>query len=131
MIIEINDDNIKNLNFVNLDIEVIISELNNNPFGKYLFYVLDNTLVGYLYYSDIYDRIEINDFLIFDEFKRNGYGFKLINYLIAKDKDISLEVNSLNVPAISLYKKVGFKEVAIRKNYYNGVDGILMVYEKK
>ena len=37
-----------------------------------------------------------------------------------------LEVNKENTYAIKLYKKVGFKEVAIRKNYYDGVDGILM-----
>ena len=42
------------------------------------------------------------------------------------DKDITLEVKIDNVPAISIYKKFGFKKVAIRKNYYNGTDGILM-----
>ena len=31
-----------------------------------------------------------------------------------------------NVKAINLYKKYGFKQVAIRKKYYNGIDGILM-----
>ena len=40
--------------------------------------------------------------------------------------NITLEVNKENTYAIKLYKKVGFKEVAIRKNYYDGVDGILM-----
>ena len=39
---------------------------------------------------------------------------------------ITLEVNKENIPAIKLYRKLGFKDVAIRKGYYNGVDGILM-----
>ena len=49
--------------------------------------------------------------------------------LIEKEKPITLEVNENNLPAISLYKKYGFKEVAKRKGYYSGIDAILM--EKK
>ena len=47
------------------------------------------------------------------------------------DKNITLEVKKDNIPAISLYKSVGFVEKAIRKGYYQGIDGILMEKEKK
>ena len=40
--------------------------------------------------------------------------------------DITLEVRIDNFSAIHLYQKFGFKSVSIRKNYYNGIDGILM-----
>ena len=41
--------------------------------------------------------------------------------------NITLEVNCNNKNAIKLYKKFNFKEVAIRKCYYNNKeDGILM-----
>ena len=46
------------------------------------------------------------------------------------DKDISLEVRENNDPAIKLYKKYGFEEVAVRKGYYNGIDGLLMERKK-
>ena len=46
------------------------------------------------------------------------------------NKSITLEVNKNNIPALNLYKKFDFNEVAIRKNYYNGVDGILMERKK-
>ena len=46
------------------------------------------------------------------------------------DKNISLEVNVNNIPAIKLYKKNGFIEKAIRKGYYQGIDGILMERKK-
>lgn len=46
------------------------------------------------------------------------------------DKDITLEVRIDNLPALKLYEKYQFKQVAIRKGYYNGVDGILMVRQK-
>ena len=39
---------------------------------------------------------------------------------------ITLEVAVNNEPAISLYKKFGFREVALRKFYYGDEDGILM-----
>ena len=42
------------------------------------------------------------------------------------EKDITLEVKMDNFPAISLYEKNGFERKAIRKGYYNGIDGILM-----
>ena len=44
---------------------------------------------------------------------------------------IDLEVNSLNKKAINLYQKYGFKTVSIRKKYYNGIDGFLMLKEVK
>ena len=54
-----------------------------------------------------------------------------MNYMIniIKDMDISnitLEVRVDNLVAIKMYEKFGFKKQAIRKNYYQGVDGILM-----
>ena len=40
--------------------DTITKDLEINPFGKYLFYVEDKKIIGYIYYSDIYDRAEIN-----------------------------------------------------------------------
>ena len=52
---------------------------------------------------------------------------KLISYgKENKCSNITLEVKRCNLGAIGLYKKYGFSEVAIRKGYYDGVDGLLM-----
>ena len=120
---------IKEINLNNINNEEFKEKLKSNPFGKYLIYYLNDEKIGYLYYSEIYDRIEINDFYIEDKYKRKGYGSLLLEKLIEKEKPITLEVNENNLPAISLYKKYGFKEVAKRKGYYSGIDAILM--EKK
>ena len=40
--------------------------------------------------------------------------------------NITLEVRISNEVARSLYKKFGFREVALRHNYYGDEDGILM-----
>lgn len=131
MVVEVNLDNISLLKGSLLDERKFISSLDSNPFGKYLVYLLDNTVVGYLYYSDIYDRIEINQIEVFDGYKRKGFGLSLLDYLIKKGKSITLEVKCDNEPAIRLYEKCGFKKVSVRKGYYNGIDGILMILEMK
>ena len=55
--IEINLNDYKNelipVDTINHDLEV-------NPFGKYLLFIEENEIVGFIYYSDIYDRAEIN-----------------------------------------------------------------------
>ena len=111
----------------------ILFEYKNNPFMKIVVYLIDDKVVGFINYYEIYDRIEIANFNVLDYFQNNGIGNKLINYVINKYKEkyknITLEVRKDNEKAIKLYKKVGFKEKAIRKNYYNGVDGILMEKE--
>ena len=131
MIIEITKDNLHVLDNSFVSAEMVLSCLSNNPFAKFLICIIDNTIVGYLYYSDIYDRIEINQITVLNSYRRNGYASMLMDKLISFDKPISLEVKSDNVAAIDLYKKYGFKEVAVREGYYNGIDGILMLYEKK
>ena len=106
--------------------EIIEKELNNNPFGKVLV-LKEDKIIGYIYYSDIYERAEINQFEI-DSIHRNcGKGDLLLKYLINLiKKDITLEVKENNIPAIKVYEKNGFVKTAIRKGYYNGIDGILM-----
>lgn len=45
-------------------------------------------------------------------------------------KTITLEVNEKNLYAIKLYQKYGFKQVGLRKKYYNNTDdAILMTVE--
>ena len=69
------------------------------------------------------DIVEIE---VLEEERRKGVASKLMEYLIKNNLSITLEVKNTNVSAINLYKKYGFVEVAKRRGYYNGVDGILM-----
>jgi [ribosomal protein S18]-alanine N-acetyltransferase len=55
--------------------------------------------------------------------QRKGYGQLLLQHIIAfaekkQCKKIVLEVRHSNASAISLYRKLDFKEVGLRKNYY-------------
>ena len=127
MIIEITKNNIKKLENTFFDKEELISEFDNNPFAKVLALKEENVIIGYIYYSDIYDRLEINQFEINKEYRNQGKGKYLIQYLIDKEKkDITLEVKQDNYSAIKVYEAKGFIQKAVRKGYYNGIDGLLM-----
>lgn len=114
--------------FINLkDLE---TELKNNPFGKILVYKKNNEIIAYLYYSEIYERVEINNIEVQEKYRNMGIGTELLKRLIEMtSKSISLEVRMNNYSAIKLYKKFNFQEKALRKGYYQGIDGILMVRE--
>lgn len=105
----------------------ITEELQVNPFGKYLLEVENNQIIGYLYYSDIYDRAEINQIEVAISNRNCGKASSLLEKMIKLvDKSITLEVKKTNAPAIHLYHKYNFEDQAIRKGYYQGIDGILM-----
>lgn len=104
----------------------------DNPFSKYLVYIENNEVIGFCYYYDIYEKLDIAYIFVREDKRNNKIASKLLEYLINNNQDkenITLEVNENNINAIKLYEKFGFKSVAKREGYYNGIDGILM--EKK
>ena len=115
----------------------MIKEINNTStreFSKRLEYIVDNKTIGYLDYSLIYDRIEIDNIYVLEEYRNQKIATLLMEYLdnIAQRENsinITLEVRQSNYVAIHLYEKMGFTKVAIRKYYYGDEDAILM--EKK
>lgn len=131
MIINLTYDNLDILDnsFINKD--ELKKEFDNNPFIKVLLYLEDNRVLGYLYYSDIYERAEINQFEVDINSRNKGIGTKLLEKMINNtNKPITLEVREDNDSAINLYKKFSFIPKAKRLGYYNGIDGILMERSK-
>lgn len=112
----------------------IENDFRNNPYTKYLIYLKDDIVIGFINYYLIYDRMEIVNFNVLEKYQNNHIGSFLLKELIniAKTQNmynITLEVRTDNNKAIYLYKKFGFVEKTIRKNYYGNVDGILMEKE--
>lgn len=108
-----------------------VSVCNDNPFFKRVEYVVDGQCYGRLDYLLMYDKMEIQDIFVCEDKRKQGIGTKLMAYLISVAIDnrvvnITLEVRVSNDSARSLYKKFGFREVALRHNYYGDEDGILM-----
>ena len=91
----------------------------------------DKEIRGFLECSIISPESELYEIAIEESSQGKGYSKVLMDYYFdfAKNRGcgtIFLEVNNINMKAISLYKKYGFCEYGIRKNYYGSNDAILM-----
>jgi ribosomal protein S18 acetylase RimI-like enzyme len=72
------------------------------------------------------------------EARKQGLATLLINWVIDKapaGQKIFLDVECQNIAAISLYKKIGFESISIRKGYYpqndgTAIDALVMAYQK-
>lgn len=84
--------------------------------------------IAYLILIDSLDVYEIFEIAVLPEYRNKGIATKLIEK-ITLDKDVLLEVCENNLSAINLYKKNNFKEISIRKNYYNDKNAIIMKKE--
>lgn len=106
----------------------------DNPFAQIFTYSVNSQVVGFIHYDIIYERSELIQINVANEFQNQRIASSLIQHMIldckSKNiKNITLEVKKDNTVAIHLYEKYGFKKVAIRKGYYQGIDGILMEKE--
>ena len=107
-------------------------ELEENEFSH--MYVLENqgVIIGYYGFWVMFDEIDITKVSIRKEFQGMHLSdilmedcFNRVNSL--GSIKINLEVRVDNVKAISLYKKYGFKEVCVRKDYYGKNEDALMM----
>lgn len=85
-------------------------------------------IVGYLYALDFGDNIDLLSIFIEEEYRYQHLGYDLLKYLMEREKNktITLEVSSNNVPAMRLYQKLEFRNVGTRKKYYENSDAIIM-----
>lgn len=112
----------------------LIKTIKSNPYVKICTYIVDKKIIGIIEYQNIYDRFELNNIFVLNEYRNQGIASILMEHMINeghknKIKNITLEVREDNVGAIKLYKKYKFIEKAIRPNYYGNCNGILMEKE--
>lgn len=71
------------------------------------------TVVGYIDVTKVHDENEIFDFLVKEEYRCRGWGRKLLGKAIEanRPKELLLFVEVDNVPALSLYRSMGFTVV--------------------
>ena len=92
----------------------------------------NNEIVGFAGIINIIDEINIMNIVVRKDKRGLKIGSRLLEeiFKIAKQlkaKTITLEVNEKNLPAIKLYQKYGFKQIGLRKKYYNNVDDALLL----
>jgi ribosomal-protein-alanine N-acetyltransferase len=99
---------------------------------------VEGKLAGYAVAWFVPGEMHIGNIAVEQDSRRKGIGSKLLSCLLefAKEKKmdtVSLEVRASNIPAISLYRKFGFKEVAVRRKYYRdeNEDAIVMLLRRE
>lgn len=80
-------------------------------------------LVGYAGMWLSVDEGQITNVAVHPDYRRRGIAHSLVVNLVQVCKrkglaSITLEVRESNINAISLYRKLGFLDVGLRKNYY-------------
>jgi ribosomal-protein-alanine N-acetyltransferase len=87
----------------------------------------DESIVGYCIISVAAGEAHIMNISVNPRFQRQGAGRRMLEHLIEyarpRAEKVFLEVRPSNPGAIDLYRKTGFREIGIRKNYYPAKNG--------
>jgi ribosomal-protein-alanine acetyltransferase len=83
-----------------------------------------NTITGWCSIRHMAPEAELLKIAVHSSYRRSGLGEKLLkealkNCAAVGCRELFLEVRAQNHPARNLYRKLGFKENGLRKNYYN------------
>ena len=113
--------------------EAFYNELHQNRFAHYLILEEDDNVIGYCGAWLVVDEAHITNIAVLPAYQGRGLGKVLLTSMMEECKlraieRMTLEVRESNLVAQSLYRKLGFVEGAIRKNYYsdNQEDAIVM-----
>ena len=110
---------------------ILKQELENGK-SKYFVAKQENEIVGFAGILLIIDQVNIMNIVVKKDKRNFGLGSLLLEEIIRYSKihnatSITLEVNEKNIPAIKLYKKYGFKQVGLRRKYYNNEDNAILM----
>jgi ribosomal-protein-alanine N-acetyltransferase len=83
----------------------------------------DQRMAGYIIYWQIRDEVQITNIALHPDFRGRGIGETVLTVILKEVRGkgatfVTLEVRSSNTPAVSLYRKLGFKVLGTRKGYY-------------
>ncbi len=109
----------------------ILKEELNAENSKYWIAKTGQEIVGFAGIKIMVDQADIMNIVVKKSHRNQGIGSLLLKQLINVSKElnlasITLEVMEENYPAIHLYRNLGFKQIGIRKNYYQDKNGLIM-----
>ena len=105
-----------------------IEEEMNNILAKFIVAKDDDKVIGFAMCWFIMDECHIGNIAVLPSYRKQGVATMLLNNLLEDCSEhgttnLLLEVRVSNLPAQNLYKKLGFQELIIRKQYYKNNDG--------
>ncbi|MGL4486405.1 MAG: ribosomal protein S18-alanine N-acetyltransferase [Yersinia sp. (in: enterobacteria)] len=85
-------------------------------------------MIGFAIAQIVLDEATLFNIAIDPQHQRQGYGRLLLEHVIEQleARDVAtlwLEVRASNVHAITLYERLGFNEVSVRRHYYPSANG--------
>ena len=97
--------------------------------------LLENLVIGICVFQVVIDEVQINYFVVNQNFRKRGFGSYLMSYLIKRCKKLNinkllLEVSQSNITAENFYNRFDFSTVGIRKNYYKDGSHALLKEKK-
>ena len=100
----------------------IASELDNR-LSLWLVALEDDRVTGYVGSQSVLGETDMMNVAVHPDFRRRGIAEALVVKLVEELKvrgnhSLMLEVRVSNEPARTLYEKLGFQQVGLRKNYY-------------
>lgn len=112
---------------INLSDEIIKSNNLN------LCIITNSSIIGYCFSYFVNKDLFITNFCIHPDHRNKHFGTILLNNLLDKANQkfirlVFLEVREKNFAAIKLYKKLGFSQDCIRKNFYSNGDNALLMH---
>jgi len=107
-------------------------ELEEDPCKYSIALTLDSQVIGYGLGWVVLDEFHLGNLAVSSGHKGRGYGSMILKRMIEDVKKkgcrtASLEVRDSNVTAINLYHKYNFKEIAVRKKYYQDEDALVLL----
>ena len=113
--------------------ESLEQDILNNKLSFYIVAEVEGVVCGYVGIWNIVDEGHITNVAVSPDYRRKHIASNMLDVLIASCQEagverFTLEVRAGNEPAKALYAGKGFKEVSVRKGYYqdNGEDAIIM-----
>ncbi|WP_367036640.1 ribosomal protein S18-alanine N-acetyltransferase [Rossellomorea marisflavi] len=113
--------------------ESFISEMEENHLSMYIVIEDEGRIAGYCGVWMVVDEAHITNVAVLPSHRGKGYGELLMRKIMEMTIEsgarvMTLEARVSNVPAQSLYRKLGFQNGGIRKRYYsdNQEDALVM-----
>lgn len=103
--------------------EVFEHEMTGNNYAHYIVATNEEKVIGHCGMWIVLDECHITNIAVLKEYRGHGIGEKLLRESIqlCEELDVklmTLEVRVSNEVAQNMYRKLGFQDGGIRKNYY-------------
>lgn len=108
-------------------------------YSNNVYYVAKDTqsdkVIGFAGIMIVADEAELLNIAILEDYRKTGIAKRLLFLLFEKAKEAKayrmlLEVREHNYVAISLYEKLAFRQIGVRKNYYSNPDENALIMER-